>query len=132
MCIKTKRKSYLIDNGYYGKGLWIPRLDETTSKRTHVAFELPVALYFKNSLGLEMAGGLMGRAWQSTDLNSDILASQQEYGLWGALNQNIAKRMQIGLEIYWGLSRFPTGILIGGPGYTVKNSFLTGNVIYKL
>ena len=97
-----------------------------------MAFELPLALFIKNRLGSDIAGGLMGRAWQATDLSGDILKSSQEYGLWGALNQNLSKRIQLGAEVYLGLSRFPTGILIGGPKYTVKNSFLTGNIIYRL
>jgi hypothetical protein len=133
VCIKSKRNSYLTDGVYYnGKGFLIPSLDETTSKKTHVAIELPIALYGKFAWNSELVFGVMGRAWQATDLPGDILKSQQEYGLWGALNKPVTKRIDAGIELYWGLRKFPTGLLIGGPNYTVKNSFLTGNIIYRL
>lgn len=122
ICFRAKRKSYLIDGNYYGKGVPSLLLDETASKRNHVALEIPLSLnIFINGNRSSLNAGLMGRFWQPNDMAGDILRSRQEIGYIAGASQRISSDVTIGIDFYWGLSSVP--LYLYSTQYRVSNRF---------
>lgn len=100
-CLKLKQKSYVKHgNAYYGRGSLNPNIDETASKRSHYAFEVPLMLRFYHSDRVAFNMGVMARFWGPSDLNTDILASRQELGILVGGTKKITDKLCVGIDIY--------------------------------
>lgn len=122
ICFRAKRKSYLINGNYYGKGVLSLLLDETASKRNHVALEIPLSVkILVNGNRSNLSAGLMGRFWQPNDMAGDILRSRQEIGYIAGASQRISSDVTIGIDFFWGLSSLPLNL--NSTLYRVRNRF---------
>lgn len=131
ICFRAKRKSYLIDGNYVGKGVLSLLLDETASKRNHVALELPLYLtILLNGNRSNLNAGLMGRFWQPNDMAGDVLRSRQEIGYIAGASQKISSDLSIGIDFYWGLSSVPLNL--NSTLYRVRNRFAQLTLEYTL
>lgn len=119
---RAKSKSPLKDEiYYYGKGSLLPRLDDTASKKTHLAFEIPLSIRYLLNGGRSMSAGLIVRNWGPTDLAGDLLKSMTEFGYIVMVNQRIFTDFTVGLDFYWGLSDLYLGSVLGAGGINIKN-----------
>ncbi len=123
ICLRTKRKSYLINGNYYGRGIPLLLLDETASKQNHFAIELPLYLNYSLNSVTNINAGFMGRFWQPTNLDGDILKSTKEIGFIAGAERRIFPQWTFGIQFYFGISRLITGYLVGPTNYVVKNRF---------
>ncbi|MCW5912070.1 MAG: hypothetical protein KIT62_13430 [Cyclobacteriaceae bacterium] len=119
--LKVKRKSYFFGpSRQFTYKPWVMlSLDEAASNRNHLFIDIPLSLQFnypKYRLGLK--GGLNFRFWAPNDKSVDVLTGRSEIGMLGGISYNLIKRINIGLEYYYGL----TDIL--GGSYYENNSHL--------
>jgi len=129
ICFRAKRESYLIDGNYIGKGVLSLLLDETASKKNHVAIEIPLSLkILVNGNRSNLNAGLMGRFWQPNDMAGDILRSRQEIGYIAGASQRISSDVTIGIDFYWGLSSVP--LYLNSTQYRVRNKFAQLTIEY--
>jgi len=122
ICFRAKRESYLIDGNYVGKGILSLLLDETASKKNHLALEVPLSFkILLNGNRFNLSAGLMGRFWQPNDMTGDVLRSRQEIGCIAGASQRISSDLSIGIDFYVGLSSVP--LYLNSTPYRVSNRF---------
>jgi len=117
--LKVKRKSYFFGpSKQFTYEPWVMlSLDEAASSRNHFFLDIPLTLQFnppKTRIGLK--GGLNFRFWAPNNDSVDVLTARQEIGLLGGISYNVFKKINIGLEHYYGLTD------IWGGSYTGNNS----------
>lgn len=119
--LRKKTKSYLVNGNYYGKGILLLAVDNTSSKMNHVSIECPVYLNYNFQGQTKFAVGLLGRFWQPTHLAGDLLKSQNEIGLLLGISRKISTNSQIVFQYYSGFSKL--GPIYAPSKYYVKNTF---------
>ncbi|HRE67529.1 MAG TPA: hypothetical protein PLM56_07685 [Cyclobacteriaceae bacterium] len=119
--LKVKRKSYFFgpSRQFTYKPWAMPSLDEAASNRSHLFIDIPLSMQFnypRYRLGLK--GGLNFRFWAPNDKSVDVLTGRSEIGMLGGISYNLIKKINIGLEYYYGLTD------IWGGSYYENNSHL--------
>ncbi len=74
----------------------------------------------------------MGRFWQPTNLQGDILRSNKEIGFIAGAERKIFPRWTVGIQSYFGLSRLYTGYVVGSTRYVVRNRFAQLTLEFRL
>lgn len=127
--LKFKRKSYFYGpSKQFTNEPWVSlNLDETASSRNHLFIESPVALQFKlPKTGVRLKGGLNFRFWAPNNASVDVLSFQPEIGILGGISSNVGKRINVGVEHYYGLTDIWGGSSRSNPGliwFYVRNQF---------
>lgn len=128
--LKAKRKSYFFGpSKQFAYEPWVMlSLDEAASNRNHFFAEIPLALQFnppRTRIGLK--GGLNFRTWAPNNNSVDALTARQEIGVLGGISYNLIKRINIGVEHYYGLTDILNGSYPGNNThlmkYQVRNQF---------
>jgi hypothetical protein len=119
--LKVKRESYFYgpSKQYTQEPGLIYSLDKAASDRSHLFVDLPLTLQLnlpKTKIGLK--AGLNSRFWVPNNDNVDVLTARQEIGMLGGISYNLIKRINIGLDYYYGLTD------ISGGSYSINNSQL--------
>lgn len=137
--VKVKRESYYFGptkNFTYEPSV-IPRLDEAASNRNHFVLDIPLILQFNishNKVGIRT--GLNARLWKPHNDDVDVLAALHEIGILSGITHRITQRINIGLDLYLGLSNIYHGGIISNSGYPVSlkvtNQFAQLTVEYSL
>lgn len=129
---KGRRKSYFVNgSAYYGNKTPILLLDETTSKKYHCSFDIPLRFeYSFFNFNSSINAGILGRLWQPTNLSGDVLRSQKEIGYLLGARQKISSRFILGVDFYFGLSRL-VRLPINSGYYTVRQNYMQAKIGYS-
>ncbi|MGJ3234860.1 hypothetical protein [Marivirga sp.] len=114
---RAKSQSPMVDDIYwYGKGSWLPFLDETATTR-HLAFEFPITLRYLLRGDRSVSTGLLLRRYGPDKPHSrNLLASDTEIGLTIGIAQKVISNFSIGLDVFVGLNDFYHIGIIGTTG----------------
>lgn len=128
--LKVKRKSYFFGpSKQFTSEPWVMKsLDETASSRNHLFVEIPLTLqYTPPKSRIRLKGGLNFRFWAPNDDSVDVLTAKPEIGMLGGISYNLIKRINIGIEHYYGLTSILKGSYSGNNSqlieYNVMNQF---------
>ncbi|MGM0581322.1 MAG: hypothetical protein ACQETL_11620 [Bacteroidota bacterium] len=114
---RAKSKSPMVDDIYwYGKGSWLPFLDETATTR-HLAFEIPITIRYLLRGDRSVSTGLLLRRYGPDKPHSrNLLASDTEIGLTIGIAQKVISNFSIGIDVFVGLNDFYHIGIIGTTG----------------
>jgi hypothetical protein len=128
--LKVKRESYFFGpSKQFTYEPWVMRsLDETASNRNHFFAEIPLTLQYNlPKTRIKLKSGLNFRFWAPNDDSVDVLAGRPEIGMLGGISYHLIKRINIGIEHYYGLTSILKGSYSGNNSklieYNVMNQF---------
>ncbi len=124
--IKFKRKSHITVPRFDPREHMV--VDDMASQANRAFLEIPLLLqYHVQRIPLNFAAGINARTFFSSDRSWDYLSGKSEVGMMTGAYYRITPKLNIGLDYYYGLTRFFRGSVGNGTesyNLDIRNNFL--------